>query len=106
MAILNVTPDSFGDAVRFVRDGSVDVESAVEAALRMEEAGADVIDVGGESTEPARNPPRPRRNQRVVPVIRALRAVRALLSIPTKPSCRAASTRAAIVNDISGLVRP
>ena len=40
MAILNVTPDSFGDAVRFVSGGTVDVEAAVDAALRMEAAGA------------------------------------------------------------------
>ena len=50
MAILNVTPDSFAEATRF------DPTSAVEAALRMAAAGADIIDVGGESTRPGAEP--------------------------------------------------
>jgi len=108
MAILNVTPDSFGDAVRFVSDGGVDVESAVEAALRMEEAGADVIDVGGESTRPGAEPATAaEESARVVPVIRALAArVRVPLSVDTYKAevARAAlDAGAAIVNDISGL---
>ena len=108
MAILNVTPDSFGDAVRFVSDGGVDVESAVEAALRMEEAGADVIDVGGESTRPGAEPATAaEESARVVPVIRALAArLRVPLSVDTYKAevARAAlDAGAAIVNDISGL---
>jgi dihydropteroate synthase len=108
MAILNITPDSFGDASRFVRDGSVDVESAVEAALRMEQAGADLIDVGGESTRPGAVPiTAAEESARVVPVIRALSGrVRLPLSVDTYKAevARAAlAAGAEIVNDISGL---
>ncbi len=47
MGVLNVTPDSFADGGQFV-----DPERAVDAALRMEDAGADLVDIGGESTRP------------------------------------------------------
>ena len=108
MGVLNVTPDSFGDAARFVRDGLVDVESAVEAALRMEAAGADAIDVGGESTRPGAEPTTAREeSERVVPVIRALAGrLRIPLSVDTYKAEVARTALAAgaeIVNDISGL---
>lgn len=108
MAILNVTPDSFGDASRLVRDGRVDVELAVQAALRMEEAGADLIDVGGESTRPGAEPVTAAEEaERVVPVIRGLVGrVRIPVSVDTYKAevARAAlDAGAAIVNDISGL---
>lgn len=108
MGVLNITPDSFGDAARFVRGGHVDVESAVDAALRIEEAGADVIDVGGESTRPGAEPATAaEESARVVPVIRALAGrVRIPLSVDTYKAevARAAlDAGAAIVNDISGL---
>lgn len=108
MGVLNITPDSFGDAAHFVRDGHVAVESAVDAALRMEEAGADVIDVGGESTRPGAEPATAaEESSRVVPVIRALAGrVRIPLSVDTYKAevARAAlDAGAAIVNDISGL---
>ena len=53
VGVLNTTPDSFSDGGRFVRgEGQVDVEAAVDAAAALIGAGADVIDVGGESTRP------------------------------------------------------
>src|ERR1051325_269250 len=51
MGIVNVTPDSFADTVHIV-----DPEAALDAALRMEDEGADLIDVGGESTRPGADP--------------------------------------------------
>jgi dihydropteroate synthase len=108
MAILNVTPDSFGDAVRFVSGRAVDLESAVDSALRMEAAGADMIDVGGESTRPGAEPATAAdESARVVPVIRALAG---RLQIPISVDTYKAEVAragldagAVIVNDISGL---
>ena len=102
MAILNVTPDSFAEATRF------DPASAVEAALRMAADGADIIDVGGESTRPGAEPVSAEAEAaRVLPVIRAL-ACR--LSVPVSIDtykadvARAAlAAGASIVNDVSGL---
>jgi dihydropteroate synthase len=104
VGVLNCTPDSFFDGGRFA-----DVEDAVAAGLTMVDAGADWIDVGGESTRPGSTPVDAREEQeRVVPVIAALAARlggRARLSIDTY---KAATARAAIavgatvVNDISG----
>ncbi len=69
MGILNCTPDSFSDGGRFLDPGA-----AVEHASRMVEDGADVIDVGGESTRPgARSVPAGEELRRVVPVVRELR---------------------------------
>jgi dihydropteroate synthase len=108
MGILNVTPDSFGDAARLVRGGSTDVESAVQAALGMEAAGADVIDVGGESTRPGAEPvSADEESSRVVPVIRALsNRLRIPMSVDTYKAAVARSAidaGAEMVNDISGL---
>lgn len=69
MGILNVTPDSFSDGGRFAH-----IDAAIEQALRMHAEGADVIDVGGESTRPGAIPVSPQQQiARVVPVIKALR---------------------------------
>ena len=59
MGVLNVTPDSFADGGRLI-----DPSRAVDAALAMEAAGADLIDVGGESTRPGAEPLPPTRNWR------------------------------------------
>src|SRR5438552_7664842 len=69
MGVLNVTPDSFSDAGRFL-----DPDKAIAHALEMEEAGADVIDIGGESTRPvgARIVPVEEELRRVLPVLRGL----------------------------------
>jgi len=103
MGILNVTPDSFSDGNRFFS-----CESAVARALELEREGADIIDIGGESTRP--NAPAvslAEELERVVPVIEALAGK---LSVPISvDTYKAGVARAAcaagaeIVNDVSGL---
>jgi dihydropteroate synthase len=103
MGILNVTPDSFADGgVHF------DAGLAVDAGLRMAEDGADIIDIGGESTRPgADRLSEDEELRRVLPVVERLaRQVQLPISIDTYKArvARAAIDRgAAIVNDISGL---
>jgi dihydropteroate synthase len=103
MGVLNVTPDSFADA----NNRLTDVARAVEAAVQMEADGADIIDVGGESTRPGAEPvPADEELARVLPVLKALRGrLRIPLSIDTYKAdvARAAVAEgAAIVNDVSG----
>lgn len=107
MGILNVTPDSFSDGGRFL-----EVDDALRQAQTLVDAGADFIDVGGESTRPGAEPVEPAvERDRVLPVIRALSASfpSVLLSVDTR---RAEVARAALragaqlVNDISGLQDP
>jgi dihydropteroate synthase len=103
MGILNVTPDSFADATRLTR-----TEDAVAAALEMEAGGADLIDIGGESSRPGADPvPAVEERRRVVPVIEALAGrLRVPVSVDTyKPEVARAALKggAVIVNDISGL---
>lgn len=103
MGILNVTPDSFSDGGLYD-----DTDRAVTHALRMVDEGADIIDVGGESTRPgAPVVDADEESRRVVPVIRELAAQRrVVISIDTVKStvARAAvQAGAAIVNDVSGL---
>lgn len=103
MGILNVTPDSFSDGNRFFS-----LEAAVERALEMEREGADIIDIGGESTRP--NAPAVSLEQeldRVLPVIEALAGkIGVPISVDTYKAGVAAAACAAgaeIVNDVSGL---
>ena len=103
MGILNVTPDSFAE-----RTHLVDPEAAVDAALRMQQEGADLIDVGGESTRPGADPvPAAEELARIMPVLRALAGrLRIPVSIDTSKGdvARAAvDAGAAIINDVSGL---
>lgn len=103
MGILNVTPDSFSDGGRFL-----DPAAAVAQGVRMAEEGADIIDVGGESTRPFSEPVSAEEEiRRVVPVIAALaRRVEVPISIDTTKSRvarRALEAGAALLNDISGL---
>ena len=105
MGILNITPDSFADAGPF-RDPA----EAVATALGMEAAGADLIDVGGESTRPGATPVSADEElSRVLPVIEALRGRLGVpISIDTSKAdvARAAiAAGAALVNDVSGLRR-
>lgn len=101
MAVLNVTPDSFSDGGRFV-----DVEVAVGHALGQVAAGADIVDVGGESTRPgASRIPVEAELARVLPVIRALAANGVVVSIDTmrrEVAEAAVSAGARLVNDVSG----
>ncbi|MGH9314219.1 MAG: dihydropteroate synthase [Vicinamibacterales bacterium] len=104
MAIVNVTPDSFADGgVR------LDPPRAIDDALRMIEEGADILDVGGESTRPGAEPlPADEELRRVLPVLEGLAGrARVPISIDTSKArvAEAAIDRgAAIVNDISGLL--
>lgn len=102
MGILNVTPDSFSDGGKHAT-----ADTAIAAGLRMFYAGADIIDVGGESTRPGAEDVTPEEEQRrVVPVIEALVKAGALVSIDTTHASTAAAALdagAAIINDVSGL---
>jgi dihydropteroate synthase len=103
MGILNVTPDSFSDGGRFVA-----VDAALAQARRMVAEGADLIDVGGESTRPGAPPVTVQEElDRVLPVLEALRhAIAIPLSIDTTKSAVAAAAIAAgaeFVNDVSRL---
>ncbi len=106
MGILNVTPDSFYDGGRHNS-----VERAIERAREMEEAGADIIDVGGESTRPGADPiPVNEELERVVPVVeRIADEVETTVSVDTrKPEVarRALGAGAEILNDVTGLSDP
>lgn len=102
MGILNVTPDSFSDGGRHG-----DAAAAIEAGLRMVEAGAAIIDVGGESTRPGATPvPLHEELRRVIPVIEGLVTAGAEVSIDTMKAgvMRAAlAAGATMVNDVSAL---
>ncbi|RNC67834.1 MAG: dihydropteroate synthase [Desulfuromonadales bacterium] len=103
MGVLNVTPDSFSDGNRFQG-----VEQAVESALLMVEEGADIIDVGGESTRPFAAPvSEDEELRRVIPVIEQLaERLSVPVSIDTYKAAvarRALAAGAEIINDISGL---
>ena len=103
MGILNVTPDSFSDGGRFL-----DPPAAVDHARHMMAAGAEVIDVGGESTRPGAEPvPADEELRRVLPVIEALAAQGpVMVSIDTSKAAvaeQALAASAAIVNDVTAL---
>lgn len=105
MGILNVTPDSFSDGGKFTS-----VRSAVEHALRMQAEGADLIDVGGESTRPGHSPVTAEEEiGRVVPVIKALaQELKVPISIDTSKAEVAAAAIAAgagMINDVWGFRR-
>ena len=105
MGILNVTPDSFHDGGRYES-----VEDAVARAEAMVEAGASIVDVGGESTRPGAEPvPPDEERDRVIPVIEAIADLDAMVSVDTRRAGVAEDALAAgadIVNDVSGLADP
>ncbi len=109
MGVINVTPDSFADSTHVVAAGlPPDVDRAVAMACAMEDAGADLIDIGGESTRPgAEAVSADEELARVMPVLAAVaRRVSVPISIDTyKPAvaAQAVAAGAAMVNDISGL---
>ena len=103
MGILNVTPDSFSDGGRFNA-----IDAAIERALQMVEDGADVIDIGGESTRPGAEPVSlDEELRRTIPVIQKLsQTLPVPISIDTtkaEVARQALAAGAEIVNDISGL---
>jgi dihydropteroate synthase len=102
MGILNVTPDSFSDG-----GSTMAADIAITAGLAMAADGADIIDIGGESTRPGADPVSPaEEQQRILPVVEALAAAGLLISVDSR---HAATMRAAldagarIVNDVSAL---
>jgi dihydropteroate synthase len=101
MGIVNVTPDSFSDGGQFL-----DADAAIAHALSLVEAGADLVDVGGESTRPGADPVDDAEElRRVLPVVEALAARAGVpISVDTTKASVAAATLAAgarIVNDVS-----
>ena len=103
MGVLNVTPDSFSDGGKFL-----DVKHAVQHALAMQRDGADIIDIGAESTRPGSLGISPAEElRRLLPVLRALRGkLKIPISVDTQKSAvaeLALGAGAEIVNDISGL---
>ena len=101
MAVVNVTPDSFSDGGRWF-----DAAAAVEHGLQLVAQGADILDVGGESTRPgAQRPSAEEEARRVVPVVRELAAAGARVSVDTMRASVAEAAVAAgadIINDVSG----
>ena len=101
MGILNVTPDSFSDGGRHL-----DADAAIAHGCALRDAGADIVDVGGESTRPGAERVTPAEEMmRVLPVVAALAAEGILVSIDTMNSATAVEAVAAgarIVNDVSG----
>lgn len=102
MGIVNVTPDSFSDGGEHM-----DLDSAVAHGLALLEAGADILDIGGESTRPGSGEMDPELEAgRVTPVIRALAERGAVLSVDTRHApvmAQAVEAGAAIINDIAAL---
>ena len=102
MAIVNVTPDSFSDGGERLRPAQ-----AIDDGLRFVAEGADVIDVGGESTRPGARPVAPEEEAaRVLPVVAALARQKVVVSIDTRRASVARAcldAGAAIVNDVSAL---
>lgn len=101
MGVVNVTPDSFSDGGR-----SFAPEAAVAHGLALFEQGADVVDVGGESTRPgAVRPPVEEELRRVLPVVRELAAAGGTVSVDTmraEVAARALDAGARLINDVSG----
>ena len=101
MGIVNVTPDSFSDGGRFL-----DADSAIAHGLSLRQQGADILDVGGESTRPGSERVDPAVEQeRVLPVVRALAEAGVYVSIDTMNASTAAAAveaGARLVNDVSG----
>src|SRR5690349_8526819 len=101
MGVLNVTPDSFSDGGRWT-----DLDHAVAHAVQMHADGADIVDVGGESTRPgAARIDADEECRRVLPVLRALTAAGVPASIDTYHASVAAAALEAgarVVNDVSG----
>lgn len=106
MGIVNVTPDSFSDGGKFFR-----ADAAVQHALRLVEDGADILDIGGESTRPGSDPvPEAEEQRRILPVIEALtRFTHVPLSVDTRRASvadAALKAGAHIINDVSSLSDP
>ena len=105
MGVLNVTPDSFSDGGTHASP-----DAAIEWGLKLLDDGADIIDVGGESTRPGFRPVSPDEEaKRVIPVIRSLADAGAVVSVDTRhPEVARLAVKlgASIVNDVTGFTNP
>lgn len=105
MGIVNVTPDSFSDGGKFI-----DADVAIAHARQLVEEGADILDIGGESSRPGAAPvPLEKELARVLPVLEGLKGIGVPISVDTvKPEVMAAAIAAGatLINDISALSAP
>lgn len=116
MGILNITPDSFSDGGRLMgrADEAVwtlpDIDKVLRTGQAMLEAGASILDVGGESTRPGAQPvPAGRECERVIPVVEALRRLDTIVSVDTSSPLVAREAIAAgahLINDVRALQAP
>ncbi len=110
MGILNTTPDSFSDGGQLQRDGALDLDSALARARDMVAAGADILDIGGESTRPGAEPVSVAEElRRVIPLVAAInRELDVVISVDTStPEVmhEAAAAGAGLINDVRALQR-
>jgi dihydropteroate synthase len=105
MGVLNVTPDSFHDGGEYNQP-----DAAIQRAERMVSTGADIVDIGGESTRPGADPVHVSEEiERVVPVIESISSLDVPISVDTRKASvakAALDAGADIVNDVSGLADP
>lgn len=105
MGVVNVTPDSFSDGGRYLSAGQ-----AIEHGLRLKEEGADILDIGGESTRPGAQPVSAQEEiDRILPVVEGLLAAGVAISVDTsKPEVMRAALAAGadMVNDVCALQAP
>ena len=105
MGVVNITPDSFSDGGRFL-----DPAAAIEHARRLADEGADIIDIGGESTRPGAAPvPEGEEMSRVIPVLEALRDLPVPVSVDTRRPAvmqAALAAGASMINDIGAFAEP
>ena len=111
MGILNITPDSFSDGGRYWQGNAVRLDRVLRRAERMQQQGAAILDIGGESTRPgAAAVSEQQEMDRVLPVLRALAArFEMILSVDTSTPAvmrEAAAVGAGLINDVRALRRP
>lgn len=110
MGILNTTPDSFSDGGSYYQSGNLSVDMALARAEQMLAEGADIIDIGGESTRPGAEPISEQQElDRVVPIVEALvERLGALVSVDTSTARviqESANRGASLINDVRALQR-
>lgn len=102
MGIINVTPDSFSDGGSYI-----EAEEAIDHGWRLVEEGADILDIGGESTRPDADPVSPQQEMdRVLPVIEGLKDCGKIISVDTRHAAtmlEAANAGAGMINDVTAL---
>lgn len=110
MGVVNATPDSFSDGGSFDDDGDIDHAAAIAHGLELWQDGADIVDVGGESTRPGARPVAVDREiERVLPIVGGLVSAGVVVSVDTsKPPVAAAAIAvgAHAVNDVTGFGDP